>query len=54
MSDSTEGAIPDHGVPAPACDDEPKGMPNSDRHTSETSAADDGGDATAPKHQHSK
>jgi len=52
ITDTTTGAIPDHGVPAPACDEEPKGTPTSDRHLSETAPAEKGGDAGAPKHRH--
>jgi hypothetical protein len=37
------GEIPHHGVPPGACEDEPKGLPTSDRHLAETSAAENGG-----------
>lgn len=50
--DENDQEIPRHGIPSGACDDEPKGLPTSDRHLSETSAAEKGGDADAEKHRH--
>jgi hypothetical protein len=52
MSDSKTDNIPHHGVPDGATEDEPKGLPTSDRHHTETAPADGGGNAEAPKHQH--
>jgi hypothetical protein len=50
-SDSTCGSA-GHGVPDPATQDEPTGLPTSDRHHSETAPHVQGGDADAPKHSH--
>jgi hypothetical protein len=56
MSDQTaqdsSAATPAHGIPDGACDAEPKGLPTSDRHHTETSAAERGGNADAEKHRH--
>ncbi len=46
------GDIAQNGVPVHATDEEPTGLPTSDRHLSETAAAADGGNADAPKHDH--
>lgn len=51
-ADKESGKVSQHGVPAGACEDEPKGLPTSDRHYSETSVADNGGNAEAEKHRH--
>ena len=45
MAGSPETPIPRHGVPHPACEEEPTGLPTSDRHHSETAPADTGGSA---------
>jgi hypothetical protein len=47
-----EGNLYQHGIPIHATDEEPTGLPNSDRHLSETAPHEEGGDAEAPKHQH--
>ena len=52
MADTPETTIPNHGVPQPACEEEPTGLPTSDRHHSETAPADTGGSAKTPKHDH--
>jgi len=52
MAGSPETPIPRHGVPHPACEEEPTGLPTSDRHHSETAPADTGGSAKTPKHDH--
>ena len=52
MSGSPKTTIPDHGVPAGACEEQPTGLPTSDRHHSETAPAEGGGSASTPKHDH--
>jgi hypothetical protein len=52
MSDSTTGTIGLHGVPDAATEAEPTGLPSSDRYHTETAPHKDGGDAEAPKHEH--
>jgi hypothetical protein len=52
MSDTTGATTPEHGIPDPATDAEPTGLPTSDRHHSETAPHKDGGDKDVPKHKH--
>lgn len=52
MSDENMNEIPDHGVPEPATEALPTGLPTSDRHHSETAGHEKGGAAKAPKHSH--
>jgi hypothetical protein len=47
------GNIHQEGVPVHATDDEPASLPTSDRHHSETAPHPAGGNADAPKHEHS-
>jgi hypothetical protein len=57
MSEKSDHHVADatplaHGIPEAACDAEPTGLPTSDRHYTETSAAGKGGSENAEKHRH--
>jgi hypothetical protein len=52
MSETEKNDVPDHGIPEGMGQDEPKGMPSSDRHHSENAASDNGGGAAVEKHKH--
>ncbi len=52
MHTGSTGNLHQNGVPVHATDEEPMGMPTSDRHQSETASHESGGDADAAKHDH--
>jgi hypothetical protein len=49
-----QGRLHQHGIPIHATDEEPTGLPTSDRHLTETTPHEEGGDASRAKHEHVK
>jgi hypothetical protein len=48
----THAGTPPGAQPVETSGEEPKGLPTSDRHFSETSSHSEGGNAAAEKHRH--